>query len=73
MFTTLSLAVFFVAINAFLGAIIGAVESAILYRGRLKWTSMLRGIALGIFGFVAGQFFGGLGERARSLLQWSDS
>ena len=59
MFTTPLLALFFVAINAFLGAIIGTVESVILYRGRLKWTSMLRGIALGIFGFVAGEFLSG--------------
>jgi hypothetical protein len=59
MFTSLGLAIFFVVANAFLGAIIGAVESTILYRSDLKWTSMLRGIALGIVGFVTGQFLAG--------------
>jgi hypothetical protein len=59
MFMTVELAIYIIIFKAIFGATIGAVESAFFYRGLLKWPGMLRGISLGIFGFLTGSFLAG--------------
>jgi hypothetical protein len=59
MFMTPAIAIFLIAVKASFGAVIGAVESKTPYRSRLTWAPILRGIALGIVGFLTGSFLAG--------------
>jgi len=62
MFITWQLAILIILMNVLLGSVIGVVGTALLYRSQSTPRDFLKGIVLGVLGWLTGGFLAGWGD-----------
>ena len=62
MLMTWQLLIFFILVKVLIGSVIGVAETALLYRSKSTPRAFLRGIVLGVLGWLTGAFLAGWGD-----------